>query len=310
MAENDDKPQDVGGGWILPRCISLSLVLTPLFGAALVLGALLWVGVPGIYRSLVPNEQGLLPAAEKELVAARAEHKAIVRIAAVCTARQTVNAETIADEPFLRIDFDQPHDSNLIAVHELTELPGYFDAALYLSYEIGKARSQLAGKAVVQHLVEQVFEWTIIVSGLFTTVLLSVKAFTGPRSRDYLLMAVTAIGLSAFSTAVATLNSFYSPRNEYEKTEHALASLRTLHWTLAAGITREKHACDAKAAWTDWRATHIRDLANSFVAVMSATARPPTLSEDEPGEPDLTAPVEAGDVSHVAGGPRPQRNPS
>ena len=107
---------------------------------------------------------------------------------------------------------------------------------------MGVGRSQLAGRAVTEHLIMQVFEWTIVASGLFTTVLISVKAFASPRSRDYLLIAVAAIGLSSFSTAVATLNSFYTPRTEYEKTEQSLASLRTLHRTLAAG----NHAREAR----------------------------------------------------------------
>ena len=107
-------------------------------------------------------------------------------------------------------------------------------------------RGQLAGRAVTQHLVMQVFEWTIVASGLFTTILISVKAFASPRSRDYLLLAVAAIMLSSFGTAVATLNSFYTPRIEYERTERSLASLRALHWALAASITRENNPCAAK----------------------------------------------------------------
>jgi hypothetical protein len=304
MAANDDNVEDTGSGWILPRCISLLLVLTPLTGAALVLGALLWAGVPAIYRSLVPNEYGLLPASMQELAAARSEHNAIVRLAEICAVKYTEKPDKIVDEPFIRIEFDQPHDVNLAAVRDAAELPGYFDAALYLSHAMGVGRSQLAGRAVTEHLIMQVFEWTIVASGLFTTVLISVKAFASPRSRDYLLIAVAAIGLSSFSTAVATLNSFYTPRTEYEKTEQSLASLRTLHRTLAAGIMRERHVCADKAAWTDWRASHIRELANDFIAIMSATARPSVASEDEPSQLDPnTAQNKAGYTGVAAKSP-------
>ena len=293
MAANEGKPEDAGGGWILPRCISLFLVLTPLTGAVLVLGALLWVGIPTIYRSLVPNEHGLLPASVQELAAARSEHNAIVRIAEICAAEKSENPDKIIHEPFIIIESDQ-HDVDLAAVRDATQLPGYLDASLYLSHAMAIGRSQLAGQAVTQHLIMEVFEWTIVATGLFITILISVKAFASPRSRDYLLMAVAAIVLSSFSTAVATLNSFYTPRIEYEKTERSLAGLRTLHWTLAAGITREKNPCADKSAWTDWRASHIRELANGFVAIMSATARPSAASEDEPSKLDQPFPVRGG----------------
>jgi hypothetical protein len=283
MAANDGKPEDTAGGWILPRCISLFLVLTPLTGAVLVLGALLWVGIPTIYRSLVPDEHGLLPASVQELAAAKSEHNAIVRMAEVCAAKKPENSDKIVHEPFFSIEPDQ-HDVDLAAVRDAIELPGYLDASLYLSHAMAVGRSQLAGQAVTQHLIMEVFEWTIVATGLFTTILISVKAFASPRSRHYLLMAVAAIMLSSFSTAVATLNSFYTPRIEYEKTERSLASLRMLHWSLAAGITRETDPCRVKTAWTDWRASHIRELANGFIAIMSATARPSAVSEDEPSE--------------------------
>jgi hypothetical protein len=171
VAANDSKPEDAVGGLILPRFISLFLVLTPLTGAVLVLGGLLWVGVPAAYRSLVPNERGLLPASVQELMAAKNEHNAIVRMAIVCAAEKTKKPDKIADEPFIRIESDQPQDVNLAAVQDTTELPGYFDAALYLSHAMAVGRSQLAGRAVTQHLIMQVFEWTIVATGLFTTIL-------------------------------------------------------------------------------------------------------------------------------------------
>jgi hypothetical protein len=301
MSSNGNKVECIDSGRILPRCISLVLVLTPLIGAVLVLGALLWIGVPAIYRSMVPNEHGLLPASVQEQAEAASEHNAILWLAENCVSEKNGRSDKIVDEPFFHLESDQLHAVNLAAVRDVVELPGYFDAALYLSYAMGAGRSQLAGQAVTQHLIVQMFEWTIVATGLFTTILISVKAFASPRSRDYLLMAVAAIGLSSFSTAVATLNSFYTPRIEYEKTERSLASLRTLHRTLATGITREKHACDGKTEWTDWRASHIRELANDFIAIMSTTARPSAASENQPVKSDPNMPPN--------GPPRPYQNP-
>jgi hypothetical protein len=307
VAENEHKSEDGGGGLTLPRYISLFLVLTPLIGAVLMLGVLLCAKGPTIYQSVIHNEHGLLPAAEQELIAARNDHNAIVRKAEVCVVQKIeAPGHKIDDEPFIRIESDRASDVDLDTIQNAIELPGYFDAALYLSHAMGVERTRLAGQVVVQKLIMEAFEWTIVASGLFTTVLIGVKAFASPRSRDYLLLAVAAIVLSSFSTAIATLNSFYTPRLEYERIERSLVGLQTLHRSLAAGITRERHACEAKGDWTDWRARHIRELANSFISIMSTTARPSAAGDDEqdPGnsnkhgpDPGSTQPGETGSTS-------------
>jgi hypothetical protein len=301
MTANDGKPEDAGGGLILPRYVSLCLVMTPLLGAVLVLGMLLYVKGPTLIHSVIRNGHGLLPSAEQELAAARNDHNAILRMAEVCIVSQNISDayHKIADEPFVRIEPDEAHALSLYAIQNAVELPGYFDATLYLSNAIGKERTRLAGQAVIQNLVMEAFEWTIVASGLFTTVLIGVKALASPRSRDYLLLAVAAIALSSLSTAVATLNSFYTPRLEYERIERSLTSLQTLHRTLASGIAREKHACDGKGEWTSWRARHIRELTNSFITIMGTTAKPFLASEDDP---DVGKPGEDGQ-KHGRGAP-------
>ena len=131
------------------------------------------------------------------------------------------------------------------------------------------------------NLIAQLFEWTIVATGLFTTILISVKSFASPRSRGFFSMAVMAIVLSSFGTAVATLNSFYTPRLAYDKTERSLASLRQLHGTLAGGLMRERAACAEKDGWTGWRQRQIRDLTNTFLAITSTASRLSGSPDDE-----------------------------
>ena len=288
MTTSEGRPEGETSGLILPRFISLVLVLTPLAGMVLVLCTLLWVGIRPTYKSLVPDQNGRLPAYFQELDSANNEHRAIVQTIAACLAKA---GRDVVDDPFVRIDPGQSHEVNLAAIQRVTQLPGYLDAALYLSYEMAFGRGQLAGQVVTEHLIMQVFEWTIVATGLFTTILISVKAFASPRSRDYMLMAVAAIVLSAFGTAVSTLNSFYTPRIEFERSERSLANLRTLHWNLAASVTRQNDPCRDKKGRTDWRMRKIRDLTNGFVAIMGAPERSPSADEDDPTDTDQSPPA-------------------
>ena len=283
-------PQDngapgLGAGWIIPRWLSWALVGVPVGGAALVFIAIAVMGVPRLYHSVTPNDQGVLPAVTTELSAALREHQAIVRVVGMCAATpNNADVNAVIAQPIALLDVHGLWADPVKAEENPPSpaLPGYLDAMLYLSQSIANARSQLAGKAVIDELISELFEWTLVATGLFTTILISVKAFASPRSRGYLSMAVMAIVLSSLGTAVATLNSFYTPRIAYEKTERSLASLRTLHWTLAGELLRARNPCKDKGSSTDWRPQHVRDLTNTFVTIMAASMNPASTATDGP----------------------------
>src|ERR1700733_7823604 len=93
-------PQDngapgLGAGWIIPRWLSWALVGVPVGGAALVFFAIAVMGVPRLYHSVTPNDQGVLPAVTTELSAALREHQAIVRVVGMCAA--TPNPQHVRD---------------------------------------------------------------------------------------------------------------------------------------------------------------------------------------------------------------------
>ena len=141
---DDDRAADTGSGWVIPRAISLALVLTPLAGAVLVLAAVLSAVVPMVYRSLTPDQSGLIPAAREEFSAALKEHQAIVRVAEVCAATITDDGgRSLTGEPFVSLDVKQPLANTVPAEADpaAREAPGYLDAALYLSNAIVLARA-------------------------------------------------------------------------------------------------------------------------------------------------------------------------
>ena len=308
-------------GWVMPHWVSVLLVGMPAGGAALMLSAILWFGVPPLIHSLQVNGKGLLPAAVREENAAGKEHHAVVWLADLCIrdaarlharppapsameqardtsfiatdrvdpfadrttspqyileAGRTAQAQDAAlrDGPFTSLEPDTEMPVALAPTSPAVErLPGYLDAVLYLSQQIGRARVELAGTVFVQHILMQLFEWTIIATGLFTTVLISVKSLASPKSRGFLTMAVAAVVLSSFGTAVATLNSFYTPRVAYESNRQSLGMLRNLHRSLAGAVLRQNDACNDKGDWAkDWRLRQLRAFNGNFQMIMSTTS--------------------------------------
>ena len=172
-------------------------------------------GNAGISRFSTYDPSLLVPAAARERDAANIDHQVIRHVEELCN--------TVAEK------------SQLVD----GRLPGYLDAVDYLSSSIVQARAEFAGKRVFSNVIMQLFEWTIVATGLFTTILISVKAFASPKSKGFVSMAVTAIALSSLGTSVATLNSFYRPRTTFETADRSLSMLQGLHRSLAAGLIRQ-----------------------------------------------------------------------
>ena len=141
-------------------------------GAAVPFVIVATVSGPGLFRSVTADECGALPAERAELLAARQEHLAMVSVARNCPGEATI-AAAVAAQPFVSLDSCKMFSDSVNPDIARAALPGYLDATLYLSKAIAAARAKMAGKAVIDHLISGLFEWTIVVTGLFTTILIS-----------------------------------------------------------------------------------------------------------------------------------------
>ena len=222
------------------------------------------------------------PAAYGELNAANGEHLAILRIAQTCL--EGKNPALLASHPFARLLPQRPPPATVADQDSLPpRLAGYFDAYLHLSADIANARAQLADEAVTGYLVMQLFQWTIVATGMFTTILISVKGFaslkvahTCPwRSR------LSCCPLWDISGDIELL--LHRLRISYEQNQRSLASLRVLHTSLTAAVVRQNHPC-SEAKWSGWRARQLRGFTIDYTTIISTLSRAPADGDDADGE--------------------------
>ena len=69
---------------------------------------------------------------------------------------------------------------------------------------------------------------------------------------------------------------------------------------MAGELLRAKNACGQKGDWSSWRPRHVRDLENTFAAIMATSTRPTgdpananEAGDDEP--PPKNPPVQASE---------------
>jgi hypothetical protein len=108
-------------------------------------------------------------------------------------------------------------------------------SALQLSRILVGERVDLSKKVRDLYSELQWMQWIIIVIGFFTTALVAVSAteFGKGDGRAAKSIRILAVVFPALGTAVAALNAFYAPREQYGQATHTLASLVQLHHQIA-----------------------------------------------------------------------------
>lgn len=111
-------------------------------------------------------------------------------------------------------------------------------------------RVELARKASDSYSWLQYIQWFTILIGLVTTVVVSISTTELFGKSDTRLgkgLRFLAIFLPALGTAVAAVNAFYNPRDDWNKAANTLANLTQLHGQMSVGIwALECPADDAK----------------------------------------------------------------
>lgn len=111
--------------------------------------------------------------------------------------------------------------------------------AVQLSNSMFSQRIELGGKTSELYLELQYIQWLTILIGLVTTVVVSVsstKLFGEIETPLGTGLRFLAIFLPALGTAVAAINAFYNPRDDWNKAANTLANLAQLHGQMAVGI--------------------------------------------------------------------------
>jgi len=270
----------------VPQRTSLvaSLLLCAFSAFAIVILVVLVISV-GLrtYEQVRPDESKLYTSEYAEWAAAQGEHDKILALSQECPSERALKL----DDRFTVITPSGRRMSGLPRVATpLFVAPGYLLAAIDLSFEIGQARVDLAREQVLEDISMQVFAWVGVLVGALTTILISVKSMmTTDRMPMQFSIGAAAIVFAALGTAVAGLNSFYTPKIAYDRTTRSLATLRQLHEELATGMMREQQAslCQNLSWPNDWRYKRIKGLTDQYIAVVAAT--------------QLTAPQPEGDAT-------------
>jgi hypothetical protein len=122
-------------------------------------------------------------------------------------------------------------------------LNNYQNSVLYLSDAISRARMQVANVTGDSKEKMVMYQWTLIVIGAITTILISIKSMSNERTPVYLTIGILAIIFSALGTACSSIIAFDSPVETYSRNERALLQLRQLHTDLAAEVVSANDPC-------------------------------------------------------------------
>jgi hypothetical protein len=123
------------------------------------------------------------------------------------------------------------------------ELNNYQASILVLSDAISRARMQIASIVADSKAKMEFYQWTLIILGAITTILVSIKSMSNERTPVFVVIGVLAIISSALGTACSGIISFYSPNDTYVRSERALLQLRQLHTDLSFEVASAVALC-------------------------------------------------------------------
>jgi hypothetical protein len=235
----------------------------------------------------------------RELIPARAQHFSIAVAVTRCSPDVDLTGNlpaTIVASLMLGLEptgeLMWPNDEERLATapKPRLELNNYQASIFVLSDAISRARMQIAGIVVDSKAKMELYQWTLIILGAITTILVSIKSMSSERTPVFVAIGILAIITSALGTACSGIISFYSPNDTYVRSERALLQLRQLHTDLSFEVASAVALCEPIKSESpdDLRTKRLRDLSTRLTEILNASGtgtsvQNPTGSTSSPG---------------------------
>jgi hypothetical protein len=119
----------------------------------------------------------------------------------------------------------------------------------------------------------ELYQWTLIILGAITTILVSIKAMSNERTPVFVAIGILAIISSALGTACSGIISFYSPNDTYVRSERALLQLRQLHTDLSFEVASAVALCKPINSENpdDLKTKSLKDLSTRLTEILTAS---------------------------------------
>jgi hypothetical protein len=203
---------------------------------------------PNLPRPIEPFYGGL-DNAQKEFAAARSDHDDIALQVSQCYDEiKDPTSWSPAVRALLRFDLDEhlmhviPPGAGTAAGH-LPTLNAFHTAAIAFSDRVSRDRLVFRRDLEDNRFLAKRYQLLVVALGALATIFVSVRAIARGDTRMAGFVGIAAIVLSAFGTAVSSLNNFEGNAAIALRDQRALSQLQQLHWRIASDLVRRHELC-------------------------------------------------------------------
>ncbi len=115
-------------------------------------------------------------------------------------------------------------------------LSEYQRLVLRLSGMIARTRVSTALAAGLSYADMELFQWAVTILGATSTFMIALKSTISTEPDHGFWIGIFAIAISAVATIVSTMNAFYTPREDYNRSWQMLSRLKRLHADLVFDV--------------------------------------------------------------------------
>jgi hypothetical protein len=238
--------------------------------------------------------------AGRELVPARAQHFLVALAVARCFPHvDLTNRPPASIEASLMLGLEPTGELTWVGASDATpglELNPYQASMLVLSDAISRARLHSASILADNKAKMELYQWTLIILGAITTILVSIKSMSSERTPVFVAIGILAIISSALATACSGLISFYNPNENYVRSERVLLQLRQLHTELGFEAAGAVDLCKLTNNETpdDLKTKNLKQLLERFKEVYNAAGTGTSSVQHRAGSASSPKPGESG----------------